>query len=283
VLERPGRETSDELLMPKPSLKRVGSHVSLKSGERSGLRRKGTERIRVAGDVAAKIEAEEGVKAVAARRRGSSGASTMLPGSSPSIQRRGTGGSAHDGSTPGSPPSPTLHRHPLSPHKSSPRIPVFTDEPETLDLPPSAHSNSNSASTSTAAGYPFPPPQPPSPHSTLRRRPSHVEEPPTSPGASSLSPSFTSPRSPTMKRRGRSPSVAVSMGPSIAEDVDGEESISQAEALRNELLEEERQEHEKRVAREEARKKNEERDKSGGWLARMLMSNEDEGEPEGRV
>lgn len=267
--------------MPKTSdLERVGSHLSLKSAEKSGLRRKGTERIRVAGDVAAKIEAEEGVKTVAARRRGSSGGSTMLPGSAPSMRRRGTGGSTHDGSTPGSPPSPTLHRHPLSPHKSSPRIPTFTDEPETLNLPTP---HSNSASTSTSAGYPFPPPQPPSPHSTLRRRPSHVEEPPTSPGASSLSPSFTSPRSPTVKRRGRSTSVAISMGPSIAEDVDGEVSISQAEALRNELLEEERQEHEKRVAREEARKKNEERDKTGGWLARMLLSNEDEGDAQGRV
>lgn len=278
------RQPSQEALVPKLDLKRSASRISLSS---TTLRRRptGKERIRVAGDVAAKIEAEEGV--ATGRRRGSSGASSLLPPQpSPStLQRRGTdtstlrgvGSSAPELSgadpTSGSPPSPTLGRQPLPRQKSSPRIPIFTEEPETLDLPPSDRAtDAPSISSSTTAGYFAPPSHPTSPHSTLRRRPSHTDEgPPLSP--SSLAPSFASPRSPSTRRnRGRSASAAMSMQPSIAEGIEeGEVYISQADALRNELLEEEREEHEKRVEKEEARARKEKGDKRGGWLTRLLL------------
>ena len=62
------------------------------------------------------------------------------------------------------------------------------------------------------------------------------------------------------------------MQPSIAEVAEeGEVYISQAAALRNELLEEEREDHEKREQKEEARRKKEHRDRKGGWLTRLLL------------
>lgn len=298
------QQTSEDLLMPRSSngeatfLERRPSRLSLTSGA-TGLRRKptGTERIRVAGDVAAKIEAEEGVRVGAGRRRGSSAASGTPP--PPGLGRRGTGTSTLDGSAGprspslgqgvdlvagGTPPSPVFLRHPT---KSSPRIPTFTDEPETLALPSTATSSIASPPAVTETAYPFPPPSqaPTSPHSTLRRRPSFLEadgsqreQLPLSPGASSLSPSHSmTPRSPSINRthrgRGRSASAAISMHPppSIAEGLEVAEEvfISQSEALRNELLEEEREEHQKRVAKEEARKRREER--QGGWLGRLVV------------
>ena len=280
-------ELGQQALVMKLSLKRATSKVSLDTNT-LGRRPTGRERIRVAGDVAAKIEAEEGVSA--GRRRGSSGA-ISLPPSSPSLQqRRGTGTSTlgadspslepsepHN-ANPASPPSPTFQLRPLPRQKSSPRIPAFTDEPETLAPPASGGSDAVAVSGSSTAGY-FPPTSPsPSrattPHSTLRRRPSHTDEgPPLSP--SSLSPPHaTTPRSPTLQRtrRGRSPSAAMSMQPSIAEVAEeGEVYISQAAALRNELLEEEREDHEKREQKEEARRKKEHGDRKGGWLTRLLL------------
>jgi F0F1-type ATP synthase epsilon subunit len=70
------------------------------------------------------------------------------------------------------------------------------------------------------------------------------------------------------------PSFQLSIAEATVEQEEEEEevTISQSTALRGELIEEERLEHEKRVAREEARKVQENKDKSGGWLSRLLLA-----------
>ena len=79
-------------------------------------------------------------------------------------------------------------------------------------------------------------------------------------------------------RAGRSASHAQSMRMSIVEGNE-EETISQATALRGELLEEERLEHEKRVERDTERKKKEQEDQRAGWIRRMVLRQAEE--PEG--
>lgn len=276
--EEEEEQEGQQPLVAKLSLKRATSRVSQNS---QTLRRRptGKERIRVAGDVAAKIEAEEGAPSI---RRPSAGS---LPPPSPSLlQRRSTNVSAVTSGSPanetpsgtvgadqfavgGAPPSPTFHLSPIPRQKSSPRIPTFAEEPETL-----APQVTDSVSPSKGGYFPPHSSAPTSPHSTLRRRSSHTEEgPPLSP--SSLSPSH-GPRSPSTQRnrRGRSASAAMSMQPSIAEVTEeGEVYISQCDALRNELLEEEREEHAKMAQKEEARRKKENTDRRGGWLTRLLL------------
>lgn len=278
--------------------------------ERTGALPSGNERIRVAGDVAANIEAEEGVRVVAADgdrasttgsqavdrsdRSPSLTATPRAPGTAPidslSLGRRA---SAVSSMQTGLSSSPAV---------VAPAIPS-----------PSAQSNLEAASTSSTTGAYFPPnvtagqgPDLASRRTSLRSRRSYSEDlgtadhtsltidpanvnlsAPTSPGipgSSQVSPAATtsitnSHLSPTVSRttrRGRSSSAARSMHSSlvIAEDDEGERvpTISQAQALRIELIEEERRTHELHASKESARKQKEVEDhKRSGFLSRFVL------------
>ncbi|GAA5890334.1 hypothetical protein JCM6882_008798 [Rhodosporidiobolus microsporus] len=220
--------TSDEVLLspssPAPSAVAAGSPALARRSSRISIidldRRytlRGNERIRVAADVAAKIEAEEGGRQLSVldasglgRRRGSSSASQRSSSIFSGLQRRGTHASSIGPRSPSmshSPHhSPVLVRHPAESRPSPPAIPVFTDEPAPLEAaPPSGE----------AGAYPFPPTSPtparrntgaslqlpPSPtHTrTLGRSPSVLSTPHT-PSRPSSSGGPTSPTSPTSNR-----------------------------------------------------------------------------------
>ena len=86
----------------------------------------------------------------------------------------------------------------------------------------------------------------------------------------------------SVTRQRRSASHAPSMQASIAERLDEDDegvvSISQAEALRGEVLEEERREHAKRIEKEASDRAKERGDKKSGWLLRMMVRHSDVGE-----
>lgn len=270
-------------------LNRVGSRlsgISLGGGGVYTLR--GTERVRVAADVAAKAQQEE--PAAANLARAASRAS--------SIGRRSS-----TGVNPSRQHSPVLLRHPNSPRPSPPAIPSFSEGSTSVTTPDEAQSSS---------AYPFPPPVPGpylpqsethlSPPRTLRHRsPSAASSTPAGP-TSPVSP--TSPASPTATTRtGRSASVATSMRSArtlghlrlaaheavILEDAAGEAgsaagvSVSQSAAVRSELLEEERRSHLAHQKQEEYRQRQERRDreeveggarKGGSWFRRLLAKQE---------
>jgi hypothetical protein len=186
--------------MRASDLVRRGSRLSVSQGYGGGAYTlSGNERIRVAADVAQKIEQEQGGRQLSVldgglmRRRGSSSASQGSPG----LFRRATKSSIMSGplspailSSPNH--SPVLRRHPDQPKPSPPGVPVFTDEPTSLDL-------SSSTPPTESAAYPFPPPVPTSP--TLARRNTGASlNPPSPSGAQSA--------------RGRSPSDLSSSHPS---------------------------------------------------------------------
>ncbi|GAA5927178.1 hypothetical protein JCM10213_005601 [Rhodosporidiobolus nylandii] len=350
------RSTSNDMLMPSspraPELVRRGSRLSVLSHDAAAYTLKGNERIRVAADVAARIEAEQGGRQLSVfdggimRRRASSSASSQRPSSIFSgLQRRGTRvSSAGDGGASmmvHSPHhSPVLLRHPDEPKPSPPAIPAFTEEPVSLDPSPTG-----STPPRESSAYPFPPPSP-----TLGRRATHASLSPSSPSrpqpgrdrspsavsfAASASPtrpinrdrspsdlstgagsrlSIGSPtshrfppssasflRSPTRTRTQRSASGAPSLqfsatlGRTSEEDQEivihptheGDESapavsLSQAAALRAELLEEERRAHEQYQKKHEQRLERERRDTEdgggAGWLRRLLVRSEADGE-----
>ncbi|GAA5970112.1 hypothetical protein JCM11641_000274 [Rhodosporidiobolus odoratus] len=329
------RATSNDHLMQTPThdLTRRGSRQSMISLERSYTLR-GTERIRVAADVAAKIEAEQGGRQLSVldggmmRRRGSSSASQRSPSIMSSVlQRKGTKSSAVENRSSSimihSPHhAPVLLRHPNEARPSPPAIPVFTDEPDTLDVLDSSTPRKSSA-------YPFPPRSPRSPMSLSPIKPrrntgaSSLGPPsPSRPSGRDRSPSDltsptragsrlsihgpispTSPTSPTARTRStRAVSRARSMHfpPPLerTSEEDAQEvivhsaaegdggppavSLSQAAALRAELLEEERkahEEHEKREAQRMERERKDREDGGGsGWLRRVWLRSEVEEE-----
>lgn len=365
--ERHARIGSDELLMPpsssspappSPHLSRRGSQLSVLSGTSAlrasdlvrrgslfsndlsrGYTLKGNERVRVAADVAAKIEAQEGTRQVSVldegvRRRGSSSASQQ----SPSLRRRATRSSFASGPispmvlpSPNLNHSPTLRRHPDQAKPSPPPVPVFTDEPSSIDP-------SSTAPPTESAAYPFPPPSPSSPVLARRntgaslnppspsgaqfardhspsdlstgspsRRSFHSHLTPGSPTNNSYpptSPRGASPRKHTILGRSRSRTGA-SIAPSLQfsahlsrtseERANGEDeqeilvhpelvgeggapqvSLSQRDALRIELLEEARKEHERYAKREERASEQDRKNSEGhgakvGILKRLLV------------
>ncbi|GAA5865963.1 hypothetical protein JCM8547_002898 [Rhodosporidiobolus lusitaniae] len=353
------RVGSDELLMPQATspvpptakeLVRQASRLSITSGDGGLLRAytlRGNERVRVAADVAAKIEAEQGGRQLSVldsgtRRRGSSSASQRSNSIMSGLRRRGTRSSYGGG--PASPVmlhsphhSPVLNRHPDQPKPSPPSIPVFTDEPSSFEP---------STTSKEEPEYPFPAPTSPSPRQRGNTGASLGPPSPSvqyargrspcdlsaggSPGRLSATPSSslpspaagpssptaqyppTSPSSPTRTRTRtfRSPSLAASMQlsmhgsplPRMSEegvlaldeqqeilvhpDVPGDGgepavSLSQAAALRIELLEEERRAH---AAHAEVQRKVTEQDRKdsscteggagSGWLRKLLVSDE---------
>ncbi|BGP22946.1 DUF221 domain contaning protein [Rhodotorula toruloides] len=219
----------------------------------------GTERIRVAADVAARLS----------------------PKISPGLER------------PSAPPSPlstrhspVLLRHPGVPKPSPPPIPAF--EPSTA------------SPDRLAPGYPFP--EPGAVQSPTSPRPSSLSIPTPSPsrlsrirtGSTTTLPPPASPigpsTSPTRARTNRSASLIPSIrslsrfqtpaGPTIAQAT--EPSISQAEALRSELLEEERRSHLAHAKREEYRKAQERKDRGDanatakdGWFRKLLVRHDE--------
>ena len=268
-------------------LKRVGSRLSGMSVGGAGVYTlKGTERVRVAADVAAKAEQEEPAAANlvrAASRRSSIGRRSSV---APSPRH-----------------SPVLVRHPDAPRPSPPGIPSFTDEPSTM-------SSAEQAQTSSA--YPFPPPVPSpsspqrethlSPNRSLRHRSPSASSTPGSVSAGEGPTSPASPTSPITTRTARSASVATSMRSArtlghlrvaaheavILEDAAGEDaagavSVSQSAAVRSELLEEERRSHLAHRKQEEHRRAQERKDREdveaggkggGSWIRRLLAKQE---------
>ncbi|KPV76012.1 uncharacterized protein RHOBADRAFT_53012 [Rhodotorula graminis WP1] len=268
-------------------LKRVGSRLSSMSVGGAGVYTlKGTERVRVAADVAAKAEQEEPAAANlvrAASRRSSIGRRSSVAASP-----------RH---------SPVLVRHPDAPRPSPPGIPSFTDEPSTMSSAEQAQSSS---------AYPFPPPVPGpsspqrdthlSPNRSLRHRSPSASSTPGSVTTGEGPTSPTSPASPMTTRTARSASVATSMRSArtlghlrvaaheavILEDAAGEDaagavSVSQSAAVRSELLEEERRSHLAHRRQEEHRIAQERKDREvaegtakggGSWFRRLLAKQE---------
>ncbi|KAK4058594.1 hypothetical protein OIO90_000038 [Microbotryomycetes sp. JL221] len=159
----------------------------------------------------------------------------------------------------------------------------IAEEDNDVPLPPSAVATPTSATASGVTEQPATPLHHQR-HPSLRSRRSFSDDPsaehtvitvePVAPTASRTSGRSKSPSS-SRFRRDRAPSLAISMQASIAEGIEPREvvTISQAQALRSELIEEERIEHERRMKEETIRKRKEEQDKRPGWFSRMLLSN----------
>ncbi|GAA6001064.1 hypothetical protein JCM10207_007396 [Rhodosporidiobolus poonsookiae] len=330
--EAPARGSDDLLLTPAPppprELVRRGSRLSIISNGGAAYSLTGNEVIRVAPDVAARIEAEQGGRQLTTldddlQRRGSVMSSNRASSILTSLQRRGTRASS-TGDRPSSffahspQHSPVLVRHPDEARPSPPAIPVFTDEPSPLQP-----STTPKSAPPTESAFPFPPPS--SSPTVTRRNTTASLAPPTSPQLSRArspsdlstgssphrlsSPSISAspasarfpPTSPTAHRTRqlRSPSLVPSLNfsatlartaeeegagaievlvhPDIVDRATGAPavSLSQAAALRAELLEEERRAHEEHARREASRREQEERDREGGggsgWLRRLLV------------
>ncbi|KAJ8295574.1 putative membrane protein [Rhodotorula toruloides] len=225
-------------------------------GDDSAYTLQGTERIRVAADVAARLS----------------------PKTSPSLVR------------PSSPPSPqsirhspVLLRHPGAPKPSPPPIPSFepsTASPDRLEPGyPFPESAAEPSATSPRRSTLSVPPPSPSRLSRIVSASTTTAQPPTSPAGPGTSP--------TRARTNRSASLVPSIrsfsrfhapaGAAIAEAT--EPSVSQAEALRSELLEEERRSHLVHAKREEHRKAQERKDREAdanatakdGWFRKLLV------------
>lgn len=225
----------------------------------------GTERILVASEVAARSEVEGGMRPGIGRRRGTGG-SSLSAGSirPPFMPRRGTGASTLGrGSVVGSPaptPSPGLldpRDSPVRHARPSPPMASFTAEPEPVaddatffPPPPTVRTTSDGSQVGVVQ-------RPQSGHVRQQR-------------SSSLS---------LLPRRGRSPSMQVSIAEAPEAEAEEEVFVSQADALRGEVVEEERREHAKRVEREQKERKEERSSWESRWLTRLFVRQvEDEGE-----
>ncbi|BGP38092.1 hypothetical protein JCM10450v2_002023 [Rhodotorula kratochvilovae] len=268
---------------PATELKRVASRLTDFSIGDGAYTLKGNERVRVAADVAAKVQQETPAVANVVRR------STRAS----STSRRSSF------MTPSPHHSPVLVRHPHSPRPSPPAIPIFTDEPEALAEP---------AASPSSPAFPFPPETPtpasrtrgnsllpPSPTRTRARR---------SPSASSAA-GAGGPTTPRTTRSARSASLAPSMLSThsalghlrlaaseaviLEEEAGGAGegptvSISQSAAVRSELLEEERRSHMAHRRQEEHRLAMERREREEGgegkspWWRRLLVRQDLQGE-----
>ncbi|KAK4703506.1 calcium permeable stress-gated cation channel, partial [Phenoliferia sp. Uapishka_3] len=284
--ERPLSQDA-EMGHPSPGINSITS-----VGARPARQLDGSERIRVASDIATRVEAEGGAKAIGRRRGSSTGSGSLIP---PGMRRRGTANSASSAGIGsfvlGTPPaaqhsplhlrpeeSPSIHRNYLTPPIADPPIPSFTAEPESLAMD---------------SDFPFPPlPYSADPADRERRQVSRDENgrvqitPLRVTSRQYRSPSLglpnqaRSPRSPSsmgLTRRDRSGSVVPSIQGVVEED-EGVFSISQADALRGEVLEEERREHAKRVKQEASEKSKERVDRKSGFLTNLMRRHSETGE-----
>ncbi|GJN88429.1 hypothetical protein Rhopal_001395-T1 [Rhodotorula paludigena] len=242
-----------------PTLSRVGSRLSAFShAGGTGFALTGTERVRVAADVAAKQD------------------STASGGLTRRVSRASSAGARSPAPSPHH--SPVLTRHPDDTRPFGPPIPSFSTEPETL-----AESDVAAASNASAANSP-------------RRASLLVPGGTRRPSAGSVA-SLTSPVSPVGSRTTRSmrsgsiaPSLGhLRLGPSegviLEEEGEGAAavSISQAAAVRTELLEEERRSHLAYAAAERHRLEQEQKDReqseSGkSWWRKVLVRQDIQGE-----
>ncbi|KAM0792556.1 hypothetical protein ACM66B_005221 [Microbotryomycetes sp. NB124-2] len=240
-------------------------------------------KIRVAGDVARTIEAEDGIRVnprnkAVAMCLGDDDAASVAAGSfgdarAPGLQSSSNAKAVHLSLVPSSTAESHLQASPIpSPALSPP------DAPSSPSMDAAATSAVDEPTTPTHQR-----------RTSLRSRRSFHEDdenathtvitvgPVVSTTASRTSGRSRSPASSRSRAgtRGRQGSIAVSMQVSIAEGIEPREvvTISQTQALISELVEEERIEHERRVQEETVRKRREERDKRPGFLARMLLAN----------
>ncbi|GAA5822842.1 hypothetical protein JCM10212_001470 [Sporobolomyces blumeae] len=285
---------------PHVALARKVSRASHSSNADYGLTLRGNERVMVAADVAAKVVLEGGKTAAAPSSLSGSDRGSMR---SASIlgRRRSTQASIVSGTIPSPQHSPVLRRSPHEAKPPSPGIPSFHDEPETIDP---GHLSPHSAQSAHAepSAYPFPPPvSPGSPVSPTS--PTLATASPTSPTrkprrltVSSLSPPSSrigigyppsASAASTVRQRSTRSARSASIAPSLQHSVvlsainePGEEGpvevITQAAALRAELLHEELKAHEYQAKKEEERVAQESRDRQGksGFLRKLLVRTE---------
>ncbi|KAI5481744.1 DUF221 domain contaning protein [Pseudohyphozyma bogoriensis] len=254
----------------------------------------GSERIRVAEDVATRVEADETLSTppTSPHRRGTV---SSAGGSSPRMvmARRGTNASRMSTgshvfslspapispqlepttSTTSAPQySPTFHRHPLEPKPSPPAIPSFIPqgstmvaEPSQISLPSTpAMERGNSAISHISLGVP-----PRDDAGGSRSRDSLGVEMPSPTRITSRA------RSATLSHRSPSRRRSASNRMSIAEGDEEIVEVSQSAALMSEIIEEERKAHEKHSEMEEKAKEKERKDRTGGWFTKLLISGAD--------
>jgi len=272
-----------------PALSRRTSRAASHHSFDYGMTLKGNERIRVAADVAAKVALEGGKPAVASSSNGSDAGSIVSGGMR---RRRSTQTSLASGRMPSPQHSPVLRRSPVGPPRPGPPgIPNFVQEPEAVGGG-SDMLSPQSAITDESGAFPFPPGSPNSTTSPTRK-PRRLTISSLSPPSSRIgigSPPVGSVSS--NRRRSTRTARSNSLAPSIQHSItlsridepgagdqgeDEQEIISQAAALRAELLHEELQAHQKHLKKEQARQDQESKDRQGksGFLRKLLVRTED--------
>ncbi|SCV71005.1 BQ2448_3767 [Microbotryum intermedium] len=249
-------------------LQRSASRASGSTKDRPML--SGHERIRVASDVALRIEAEGTSTSVVPNeglRKSSVGSASgsMMP----SLPRRGESSSSEvsqirivtSSSSIGTSPTEELGQGSPEPRQGS--------SPSMLHSPASYQSSASPATLTHGDG------QVDDTHLTVSpRRPSNLSDSAafrvrdrSNSGSGSRTPGYSS-----RMRDARSPSVALS-GMSIAEEDEGHcvVVVSQSVALIEEVLEEERREHEDRREKERKRHAQESQDREAGWFSKILL------------
>ncbi|BGP68500.1 hypothetical protein NBRC10513v2_001833 [Rhodotorula toruloides] len=248
-------ETAEEAGEPEKARRRSSA-----LGDDVAYTVQGTERIRVAADVAARLS----------------------PRTSPGLVRASSPPSPHSTRH-----SPVLLRHPSAPKPSPPPIPSFEPSTASPDRAepgyPFPESAAEPSATSPRHSTLSVPPPSPSRLSRIITTSTTTTQPPTSPVGPGISP--------TRARTNRSASLVPSIrsfsrfhapaGAAIAEAT--EPSVSQAEALRSELLEEERRSHLVHAKREEHRKAQERKDREAdanatakdGWFRKLLVRHDE--------
>lgn len=272
---------------------RAPSHVSI---DDFGLTLKGNVRVRVAADVAAKVALAGGSPAAASTSQQGGGVSDQASIVSGMRRRRSTQTSLTFAPTPSPPQSPVLRRSPNDPRPPFPAIPSFTQEPVADPNLLSPHSANPEDST-----FPFPAPDSPSQQSTTSptRKPRRLTISSLSPPSSRIgigSPPIGTMSSSASRRRSTRTQRSNSLAPSIQRsitlsridepgagsntgegDEDRQEVISQAAALRAELLHEEILSHQRHVKQAQAQSEQESKDregKSSGFLKRFVVREE---------
>lgn len=237
----------------------------------------GTERIRVASDVAARAELADDFPVPFEKKRRATGASSSggsvlaRPFSGPGSTDGSIWLSASPRASPSlSPPqnSPSLHRHPLENRPSPPAIPSFDRASSALSAPLDATftTPTSALSESPAEGGEFDfPPRP----ATRQASDSALSVTMRASGRERRSPSLA------LSYRGRmaSPGPLSPSGQSHPmEDHQEILEVSQSQAMMSELLEEERLAHERRLQLHAKRLEQERKDTQGGWLARTFAT-----------
>lgn len=262
----------------------------------------GSERIRVAGQVASKVEAEEEAKSFSTPMMLRRNTATSIDSGSffpPMMKRRGTGtsssgvdtlrvrGQSPSRASPGisssspsrSSPDPlAVVKSPFDPKPLAPRIPSFTNTSEVdhmLDEPSSNSRESTSLIVPPSSldlsvqSNSLPSRSTYSPLSLQRTRsPTGPIYPPTS----VLMSSSTVP----LARPARSPRIVSNS--SIILDTSKGSSISQIAALREELWAEEREESKKRKEKDLKRSEEEKSDKKASWFSKFVLGEVEEAE-----